>query len=284
MKKLGNNLTFVIFTYNEEKRISYVIRNFINYGDVIILDGGSTDKTKEIAEIMGAKFYLRPESNRANVESQENLNFIKKIIKTDWIYWGYADNIAPETLVEKMVEMSKQDKVRLVNLPLYTYLWGNTANYALKSYGPFLFHKDHVNFTNNYIHGFGNLSEQKQSLFLPNKEEYALKHFSTYNINKFVAGHMRYAETEANEKYQRGEKFSVIKMLAAMVRYCFIYGRYCYKNGILGFIIVLNYAFFRLMTYTKLYELEHGITLEKIEDNYSIEKEKILEGFLNKTI
>ena len=50
-----NNITFVIFTYNEEKRIEYPIRNFINYGNVIIIDNFSTDKTKEIAEKLWAK-------------------------------------------------------------------------------------------------------------------------------------------------------------------------------------------------------------------------------------
>lgn len=274
-----STITFAIFTYNEEKRLPYVIRNFIDYGDVIILDGGSTDGTREIAEKMGAQFFIRP-VNAANSENQENLNFIKNKMKNNWIYWGYADNIAPKKLVEEMVKISKQDKVRLVSIPLYTYLWGNTKNYALKSYGPFLFHKDSVDFTNNYIHGFGNIATSKEpKIYLEDTEEYALKHFSTYDLHKFVTGHLRYAEAEAAEKQQRGEKFSSIKMLAAMLRYCFIYGKYSYKNGVLGLIIVLNYAFFRLMTYARLYELENGITLEKIEDNYSIEKEKILKDF-----
>lgn len=273
-----SNITFAIFTFNEEKRLPYIIRNFRNYGDVIILDGGSTDKTKEIAEKMGTQFYRRP-VNEASSENQENLNFLKSKMKTDWIYWGYADNIAPKTLVEKMVEMSKQDVVRFVMIPMYTYLWGNTENYALKSYGPFLFHKDSVDFTNNYIHGFGNIAKSRQKIYLENREEFALKHFSTYNLSKFVNGHLRYAEAEASEKYKRGEKFSFIRMLASMVRYCFIYGKYSYKNGVLGLIIILNNAFFRLMAYTKLYELEHGITIEKIESNYNIEKEKMLKDF-----
>jgi hypothetical protein len=33
------------------------------------------------------------------------------------------------------------------------------------------------------------------------------------------------------------------------------------------------------MVYTKLYELEHDITLEKVEENYSKEKERLLKNF-----
>ena len=219
-----NNISFIIFTKNEEKRIAHVIKNFIAYGRVFILDGGSTDKTKEIAESMGASFYTRPESKSANVETLEN--------------------------------------------------------FALKSHVPFLFHKDFVDFSNNHIHGIGRfIGSSEQKLTLPSTPEYALRHFSTYNTNKFTIGYLRYAEAESLEKYKAGEKFSVIKLFAAMIRYCWIYGRYCYKLGKLGLIIVMQNAFSRLMTYSMLYELEHEITLEKIEKTYSKEKEKILADF-----
>lgn len=277
---MKNNLTFVFFAYNEEKRIEYVIRNFIKYGDVYILDGGSTDKTKELSESLGAKFFTRPENKKPFVETDENFQFIKSIISTDWIYWGYVDNIAPKSLVEKMVEISHQDTIKYVNLPLYTYLWGYTDNYIQKAYAPFLFHKDYVDFKDNYIHGLGKFTGgDDQKLFLESKEEYALKHFSTYNLNKFVIGHLRYAETEALQKFERGEKFSFVKTIAAMIRYMFIYGRQGCKNGTLGWLIILLYPFFRLMVYTRLYELEHSITLEKIEENYNKKKEELLKNF-----
>ena len=235
---MNGNITFLIFTYNEEKRISFVVKNFIKYGPVYVLDGGSTDRTKEIAESLGALFFTRPENKEPFIETEAIFNFAKSIVKTDWIYWGYTDNIAPKILVEKMIYLSNQDLIKYVNIPLYTYLWGNTDNYIQKSYAPFLYHKDYVSFKNNYIHGLGRFTGTKdQELFLENKEEYALKHFSVYTLNKFVQGHLRYAETEAMQKFERGEKFSLIKTLAAMVRYMFIYGKEGYKSGILGALI-----------------------------------------------
>ncbi len=277
---MKNNLTFILFAYNEEKRISYVIKNFINYGEVFILDGGSTDRTQEIAESLGAKFFVRPENKSPFMETEENFAFIKSIITTEWIYWGYTDNIAPKTLVEKMVEISKQDIIKSVNIPLYTYLWGNTKEYAHKSYAPFLYHKDYIDFKNNHIHGLGKFTGTKaQQIFLEDEEAYALKHFSTYTLTKFISGHLRYAETEALQKFEKGEKFNLLKMFAAMIRYAYIYGKHSYKNGTLGLLIVLNYMVFRLMTYTRLYELENEITLTSVEENYSKVKEKILEDF-----
>ncbi|MBT4121071.1 MAG: glycosyltransferase [Candidatus Magasanikbacteria bacterium] len=277
---MNNNITFVLFTYNEEKRISYAIRNFIKCGEVILMDGGSTDKTQEIAESLGARFLSRPPSKKPQVETQENFDFLKSNLNTDWIYWGYVDNIAPKSLVEKMIEISMQDKYKYVLVPLYTYLWGNTDNYIQKAYSPFLFHKDFINYKENYIHGMGQfLGSKDQKLKLPNKEKYALKHFSTYSINKFVIGHLRYAEAEAAEKYLLEKKFSIIRMLAAMLRYIWIYGKRGWRSGRLGIIIILSYAFFRLMAYARLFELENNITLESIEEKYSLSKEDLLKDF-----
>ncbi len=275
-----NNITFIIFTYNEEKRLPFVLRNFSKFGRICIMDGGSTDRTKEIAESMRASFFRRPPSIRPNVETPENFELIKSFLNTDWIYWGYADNIAPKTLLEKLAEISRQNNIKQVLIPLYTYLWGNTKKYALKSYAPFFFHKDFVDFSGNHIHGIGNfLGTKEQILTLPSREEYALKHFSTYNVTKFVHGHMKYAETEAQEKFQSGKKFSVIKLFKAIFYYTWIFGKNNFKNGKLGLLITLNYIFYRVMTYTRLYELENNITLETIEDNYSKKKEQILKEF-----
>ncbi len=275
---MNKTVTFAIITYNEEQRIGNVVKNFIKYGDVIIMDGGSTDKTKEIAEGLGAKYYLRPENKKIQIENQENYDFLKSIITTDWLYWGHADYMAPKTLIEKMLEISRQDKIKTVSIPLYTYMWGITSHPTLKSHTSMFFHKDFRDFKEERIHFQGTFTGTKdQYMVLPNKKEYALQHFSIYDERKFVVGHLRYAETEAIEKHANGNKFSTIKMLAAMVRYMWIYGKYSYKNGTLGFMVVLNYAFFRLMAYTKLYELEHGITLEKVEENYRAKKLKMLE-------
>jgi glycosyltransferase involved in cell wall biosynthesis len=277
MKK---TLSFVVIAYNEEKRIADVIRNFIDYGDVIILDGGSTDRTQEICETMGARFYLRPENKKIQIENEENFTFIKNLITTDWIYWGHADYIAPKTLVEKMVEISQQEKIKTVCIPLYTYLWGEISAPSIITHTSMFFHKDFRDFSDTRIHYQGTFTgSTDQYLTLPNKPEYALHHFSVYNVAKYISGYMRYGEEEAKQKFERGEKFSMFKLLAAMIRYMWIYKRALLASPRLGFLIMLNMAFGRLMTYTRLYELEQGITLDTVHDNYSVAKQNILNDF-----
>lgn len=269
-------ITFVLFSYNEEKRIAYAIRCFRDYGQVIIMDGGSTDRTKEIAESLGATFLTRPPSDNPSVETQVNFEFIKAHTTTPWIYWGYVDNMAPSSLVEKLLAVAQEDEYKRVIVPLYTYLWGNTKHFAQKSYISATFHRDYMDFTNNPIHSMGQFTgKPNEELRLTDKEEFALRHFSTYNESKFVSGYMRYAEQEAKVKFESGERFSALKLVLAMLRYMWIYRR-SLKSPRLGMLIVLNMSFGRLMTYTRLYELENKITLETVEQNYSLKKEQML--------
>lgn len=273
------SISFILFAYNEEKRIGYAVKNFINYGPVFVLDGGSTDRTQEITEGLGGTFLTRPKSTQAATETSLNLDFIKSHIKTDWIYWGYCDNTAPKKLVELMCRLAEENVYKRVNLPMYTYLWGNTEHPAQRSHLAALFHKDFIDFANNPIHCFGKfLGTKEQDLVLPFSDETALRHFSTYNVAKYVAGYTRYAEEEAEQKFKAKERFKLTKLFAAMLRYLWIYRR-ALKTPKLGLLIMMNMAFGRLITYTRLYEYEQDITLDTIEDKYSKEKEKLLHEF-----
>ena len=49
MKKLEKpQITFVIFTYNEEKRIEYPIKCFQDFGEVLIVDNYSQVATSQV--------------------------------------------------------------------------------------------------------------------------------------------------------------------------------------------------------------------------------------------
>ena len=53
-----NDVSLVIATYNEEESIKYVLDELqkFNLGEIIIVDGNSTDNTKTVAEAYGIKF------------------------------------------------------------------------------------------------------------------------------------------------------------------------------------------------------------------------------------
>lgn len=278
-----NNITFAIFTFNEEGRVASVIRNFINYGNVCIFDDGSTDNTKMICEDLGAKYFLRPRIGEAIVENENIYDFVKKNCETDWIFWGSADNIIPKTLLEKMKEISvMQEKYKYVLLPWHTYLWGRVSEPIYQGYEGRFFRKDYMDFANNKIHGVGRfLGTSEEILRLPNRKEYAVCHFSEYDVKKFVLGHLNYADIEASQRYESGERPAFWKTFGSMIRYFSMYFRDGWRAGLLGFDIAMMYAFFRLFVFFRLYELDRRVSLKSIREEYNKEKEKIIQEIYN---
>lgn len=58
-RRSGNRVEIVIPVYNEELRIAKVIEYYKNDFDVVLLDGGSTDRTRALAETGGASVFER---------------------------------------------------------------------------------------------------------------------------------------------------------------------------------------------------------------------------------
>ncbi len=88
-------LTVVILTMNEEVNIKYSIGNVMGWAkDVFVLDSGSTDKTVEIAEEMGAKVFYRKFDTYAR---QRNYAIKELPIETEWMMFLDADEyLLPE--------------------------------------------------------------------------------------------------------------------------------------------------------------------------------------------
>ncbi len=273
----SGKISFILFSYNEERRIEYAVRNFRPYGEVYVFDGGSTDRTREVAETNGARFILRPASSKPQVETQEMFLFVKSQVSTGYIFWSYVDNLCPARLLDKLGEIASEGKFKYVSIPLHTYLWGDTARVAQYGRTPCFFHKDFIDFSGNRIHGMGKFTGSKtQILELPDRPDYAIKHFSVYDMHKFVLSHLRYAETEAEEAFKAGRRFSWIQTLGGMARYFFIFSRGWRSNGE-NFFSGFLYAFFRFMARLRLYELEHNITTEGIESEYRKAKLQLLD-------
>lgn len=276
---MPSNISFILFTYNDGYRLEHAIRNFKPFGEVIISDQESTDNTRQVAEKFGAKYTSRKATGKPFIETQELLDTVTGLASKDWIYWGYVDNILPKKLLEKLVEISLQEKIKYVYIPVHTYLWGDTKHVMAKAEYPCFFRKGMVDFSNNRIHGMGKfLGSAKEALHLPQKKEFAMRHFSLYDLNKFIPAHLRYANTEAEQKFNDGKRISLFYLFGSMGRYFYLF--YCkggFRAGLRGLFVGLLYIFFRLMVGVRLFEMEHNLNLETIEAEYAKEKKRMVD-------
>lgn len=88
---MPQNLAIIILTYNEAENLPACLASVANFGELIVIDSGSTDATQKIAREAGAKIYEHPFSGFG---AQRNWAIENCEPKRDWILFLDADEIA----------------------------------------------------------------------------------------------------------------------------------------------------------------------------------------------
>ncbi len=271
---MESNITFLVFTYNEERRIEYVLRCFRPFGRIILLDDGSTDRTPDLARRYGAEIVRRPPGEFG--ESETMARFALDLVTTDWVYWAYTDEVLPVPLLRKLREVADGSRYKLVNIHRKNLHYGLPALNLLSGFRtPRFFRKGYVDFTGNKIQQMGKFTgTPDEVLDLPKTDEYSIHHCSTYNLNKFEAHHSHYSDVEARS----GSRFSPFRLFGVpayfFLRHYLLKGGW--RTGWGGFVYTMQYCFFYFNVQAKTWEYEHGVTLESIESVYDGVKEKLL--------
>jgi glycosyltransferase involved in cell wall biosynthesis len=95
------SISAVILSKNSEKKIEKCLISLKGWADEILLvDGGSTDKTHDIAKRYGAKVYLHPFSG----SFAEERNFGTDKASGDWVLQLDSDEIVTDALKSKCDE------------------------------------------------------------------------------------------------------------------------------------------------------------------------------------
>lgn len=91
-------LTVAILTLNEEKRIATCIRSASFADQIIVADSGSKDRTREIAQSLGAEVHLYPDWEGFAVQRNRLLSHAKG----EYIFFLDADEEFTPELVEEV--------------------------------------------------------------------------------------------------------------------------------------------------------------------------------------
>jgi glycosyltransferase involved in cell wall biosynthesis len=118
-----NYLTVCIAAQNEQDNLSRLLRSAQAVADEIVLvDGGSTDSTQEVARQYGAKVFLRPFTNHADQK-----NYAASLASHDWIFLLDADEELSTALKESVLTWKQQtpqfDVYEMSRLTWYLGAW-----------------------------------------------------------------------------------------------------------------------------------------------------------------
>lgn len=280
MEKMYNsNITFVIFTFNEESRIENVIKNFKSFGKILIADNKSSDRTIEIAKQYGCDIYIR-QNHYDFVENQELVDLLYPEISTDWLYWGFADEMLESKTLCKISEIINGNQYDIINIDRKNYFYGDFCYDIYSSRTNKIFKKGTVDFKDNKIHGFGKPTVPNERILMLD-DKYYVHHFISNNAASYLNVINRYTDSEENlqHKTYRSVFYSILLFLKNMiVNYFFKKG---YKVGFSALTLIELMIFYSLIKRIKIYEKLIGLTPITIEEKNNNARDTILKTINN---
>lgn len=213
-----SNVEVVIPSFNEELNISHALRSVVDWVDTVyVVDSESKDKTREIAERMGAKVVIRPWLGYAK---QKNWSLDNLPLKADWIFILDADESITPELRDEILSISRQDAATVPQSGFYvnrlTYFLGRPIRHCgyFPSYNLRLFKRGKARYEDRDVHEHMMVAGQAGRL------RKMMLHEDRRGLEHLIAKHNRYSTLEARElvrerttgriaeqKLERGVKF-----------------------------------------------------------------------------
>lgn len=241
-----------IITLNEENNIRQCLASLAFCKEIIVLDSGSTDLTRKIAEEMGAKVQIN-EFQGYTEQKQLALN----LCTHDWVLSLDADERVTEELYQFMAKLDLQnspiDGYEVKRLHRFLNVWINHSG-LYPDYKLRFFRRTKGKFVGQRVHEVVEVDGQTQKL------PFDLLHYSWPGIKEYFITQMNYAAKVAENKFEQGKQTSTLAIIfrtlwAFKYRY-FI--RLAFLDGFAGFVIAFGAALGTAHKYLRLLELQRN--------------------------
>lgn len=258
------NLTFVVFTYNEEARLPLVIRNFRSYGHILIVDNYSTDRTRDIANEQGCDVLLN-RNEGGFMENQQTCDNVQAAVHTDWMFWIAADELVAADALEELERLIRLDRYDVICMMRKNYFQGAFCHDIATGYRARAFKKNTIDFRNNKIHEFGRIVVPKERVYyMPSR--YFVHHLISNTAATYLETIQRYTEIE--QKVRAPEELDRSLLYLLLLPFKALWGDYILKGGVKGGRQAMHLSAM-MMTYSLLkvikgYEAKMGLTAEEI--------------------
>ena len=245
-------LSSAIITFNEERNIARCLDSLKGIADeIVVIDSGSTDRTKEICNSYGVKFIQHPFAGYG-----EQKNIAATHCSFDHIISLDADEALSQELCESIIFLKnnwQKDGYSFNRLTNYCGRWIHHSGWypdpKLR-----LFKKGSGKWTSSDLHEQFVLNDESSHL----KINGDLFHYSYYSIEEHIRQVNKYTDIASTSDYKDGKRSSlaliVIKPAIKFIRDFFF--RLGILDGYYGFIICRISMFATFIKNVKLYELQ----------------------------
>jgi len=244
-----NKISVAIITQNEEANIRECLETLRWADEIVVVDSGSTDQTREICRQYQAQVFQEEWKGFAR---QKNSAVGKTC--NEWVLSVDADERVPKELQEEIVRIFDPhpplDGYFLARKNFFLGRWikrcGWYPDYTLR-----LFRKDRARFEEREVHE--QIKVQGKVGYL----QYPLEHFTYRSLSDFIQRSDRYSTLAAREMKNEGRRFRYTDLFFRPP-FTFIQMyllRAGFLEGYFGFLLSILYSFYTFAKYSKLKEL-----------------------------
>lgn len=238
-----------IVAQDEERHIGRVLDSCQEFDEIIVVDSGSTDKTKSIAQSKGAKVVHHDWPGYAKQKQ-----YAKDLCQHEWVLNLDADEeLTPQFIDEvKQFISAEHDYVALKCRRNDLFIGKFFSKLTRLPTNTRLFKKNCVKyFIDNLVHEGPEIHGKIKHTSV------AFNHYGYADIAQLTDKYNKYSSLKAKEKFLKGRKVSALKLILIypleFIRNYLVY-RYCF-SGLRGFIFSHIAAYYALSKEAKLYEL-----------------------------
>ncbi|PHS73985.1 MAG: hypothetical protein COB59_12500 [Rhodospirillaceae bacterium] len=256
MGDLGKTISAVVIAENEAGIIKRCLDALSFCDEIVLVDGGSTDGTQDIAKACGARV-IEHSSSEKGIHFNKNLG--AEEAKNDWILSIDADEVVSQKLAEEIRNVAERAAVtgnECFRIPRKTYFLGKWIKHSgwWPGYVIRLWKKGHTEWPLE-VHGVPQANGPMGTIQNP------LDHFSYESISDWVRKADHFSGCEAEEAINRGEAIEGRRLLMGLTIYpaaAFLrkmtVGQ-AYKDGIHGIVVAGSAAFAAWLRAAKAWEV-----------------------------
>lgn len=246
-------ISTVVVTYNEGNLLKDCLKSVLACDEIVVVDLGSSDETKQVVEKYGARIYFHKRVDYVELVR----DFAISKAKGDWILVLDPDERITESLWTKLKGVVEENKYAAVNIPRKNIFFGRFI--AHSNWWPdkhIRFFKKGAVLWNDKIHVYPKV--YGGVLDLPAREDLAIIHYGYDSIQQFINRQNRYSTIEANNLYEAGVRFSwslffwkpAREFLVRFIRHL------GFLDGFYGFALTFLMMIYQMEVMIKLWELE----------------------------
>lgn len=224
----------------------------------MVVDSGSSDNTKEIAEKFANVRWLESEWLGYSGTRQWAISQARN----QWILWIDADETADESLINELAEiLLNNPKNDWYECARRTYFMGEWVRYCgwYPGWVKRFFNREQAGMNGATLHE--DLAPLKGELPAPGRLHGFIHHYSYRSVHDYFSKMVKYGKPGAEEMIRKGKKAGfgmiILNPIWTFLRFYFVLGGY--RQGRTGFIISAGSAYSNFIKYVHFYYLKKQI-------------------------